>query len=1104
MTPVRWGQLEELYLAARALPPSERAALLERADSELRATVVAILAQEGVLGNRDAVQGDGAFLSRPAWEGRESLLKHDDPRQPEIPVSVGEQLGPYRIEQKIGQGGMGTVYRAIDTRLDRKVALKLLRCIDGDPQHAIRFEREARAASALNHPNIVSIFDIGLAEPGRFIVMEYVAGRTLREMLKQGLLPDSLVELGGQMARALSAAHAAGITHRDIKPENLMVRDDGYVKIVDFGLATLIREKWAGASLIQTGLTQTATTLPGPIFGTPRYMSPEQARGERPEAPSDIFSLGLVFYEIATGRCPFGAASTPEVLQAIVTQNPERPSHWNPAITPAHDQLILAMLRKNPSERPSASAVETTLAASRAIHSARRESNLPVPRTVFIGRDQERAAIRALLLNPAVQALTLTGPGGTGKTRLALKCVEDVLGSFPGGAYFVDLAVLTEPRLVISAIAKALNVRELPGHDVTSLVRQHLATLEAPLLILDNFEHLMDAAPSVVDLLESSARLKIIATSRLALRVYGEQEFPVLPLPLPPSGPSLSPEDTMAFASVVLFVTRASAVRPDFRVTPENAFAIAEICRRLDGLPLAIELAAARVKILPPASLLARLEKRLQLLTSGARDLPARQQTLRRTIDWSYDLLEPAERKLFARLAVFGGGCTFEAAEAVCNTREDLELDLFDGMSSLVGKSLIRQQSGDDAEPRFSMLETIREYARERLQERGELAATEHAHAAYFLVLAEEDVGVLHPGQQQAWLRSSVLEHDNFRGAARSLIHAGNAAWALRLGAALLWFWEQQEYFTEGRDLLDTILRMPGTEDPTRLRARLAYSAGTLEYRLRNTSSSENWHGEALRIFRDLEDCPGIAATLIALSMNARRDRRFEEARAMLEEAARLWRQAGDDISADNALSNLGMIAQDQGDYQGAGAIFEQLVVRFRAGGNLMGVASAMSCLGDVAAAQKDYVPARARYQQSLELFRQLDDRAGAARVLVDLGNLMRDCCDYEAARVLYLKSLQESVAVGRRSSIARTLTAMAECAVCQGRHVRGLKLAGAAAAIWRTVGAEGESAEQTAIQRVLETTASKLDLPQHSQAWTAGRAMNTPQVAMYAFGETD
>src|ERR1700733_10388201 len=830
MTPERWGQLEELYLAARALPPSERAALLERADPELRATVASILAQEGlaqegVLEKGGAPGEGGEFLVRPAWECRDSLLKSDDPLRMEqkldgrvrTVVAPGTQLGPYRIEAQIGAGGMGQVYLAIDTRLERKVALKLLPEAGSDPEVVHRFEREARAASALNHPNIATVYDIGVGDQGRFIVMEYVAGRTLRDLLKAGPLLDSVAELGGQMARALSAAHDAGITHRDIKPENLMVRDDGSVKIVDFGLARLRRVEPTAETVFQS-IAET-----GLLVGTPRYMSPEQARGESPGPPSDVFSLGLVFYEMVVGRSPFAASTVRETLHAISTQDPERPSRWNPAISPALDQLILTMLRRDPSGRPSAAAVESALAASGANDSASRETNLPVQRTAFIGRDEERAAIKAQLLNPAVRTLTLTGPGGTGKTRLALQCVQDVLGNFPGGAYFVDLAPLAEPKLVISAIANALNVRESPGHDLTGMVRQHLSTLGASLLILDNFEHLMDAASSVVALLGSSAKLKVVVTSRLVLRIYGEHEFPVLPLPLPSNAPVPSPERLLDFASVELFVQRASAVRPGFSVTPENASAIVEICRRLDGLPLAIELAAARVKILPPASLLARIESRLQLLTSGARDLPARQQTLRRTIDWSYDLLEPAERKLFARLAVFAGGCTLEAAEAVCNTHEDLELDLFECMSSLGDKALLRQLSDNEAEPRFSMLETIREYARERLKESGELTTTEHAHAAYFLVLAEEDVGILRPDQQQSWYRRSDLERDNFRAAVRSLLSSGNAEWALRLGAALLWFWEQQEYFTEGRDLLETILRMPGAGARTALRARVAY-----------------------------------------------------------------------------------------------------------------------------------------------------------------------------------------------------------------------------------------------------------------------------------------
>ena len=322
MNPDRWRQIEDLYYAAQDCTPDQRATLLASADPEIRALVVRML----------ELPADGQFLDRPIdfWPSEPGTAT----------LAAGAQLGPYRIEALIGAGGMGTVYRAIDTRLERKVALKLLLSVDADPQLVARFEQEARAASALNHPNIVVVHDVGAADQGRFIVMEYIAGRTLRDMLKQGPLLDSLVELGSQMARALSAAHDAGITHRDIKPENLMIREDGYLKIVDFGLARLLRVERTGEGLFQTN------ARPGLIFGTPRYMSPEQVRGENPGPPSDVFSFGLVLYEMATGRSPFSATSALEMLYAIVTQHPERPSRWNPAITPMHEQLILTMLRR--------------------------------------------------------------------------------------------------------------------------------------------------------------------------------------------------------------------------------------------------------------------------------------------------------------------------------------------------------------------------------------------------------------------------------------------------------------------------------------------------------------------------------------------------------------------------------------------------------------------------------------------------------------------------------------------------------------------------------------------------------------------------------------
>jgi predicted ATPase/serine/threonine protein kinase len=1098
MAPERRAIVKKVLAAALERPPEERKVYLDQActDTDLRHEVESLLAEED-----DDMERCATKPAAQPLVGGEALNETTETAAAKSDLQAGSCMGHYEVLSLLGAGGMGQVYLARDTRLGRNVALKLLPPSSaGDPQRVGRFAREARAASALNHPNIVTVFDIGVSEDGHYIVMEYVAGKTLRNMMREGSLLDALPQIGVQIAKALSAAHGAGIAHRDIKPENVMVRQDGYVKILDFGLARLLQGGTENGKLFQS------RSEIGTLLGTPHYMSPEQARREPAGPPSDVFSLGVLFYEMATGRRPFVAESLSGILDAIISKVPEPPSRWNPALDRNLERLILSMLRKEASERPSAVEVATAIPAI-GTRPASSESGLPIQRTPFIGRHQELASIRMLLGNPTVRLLTLTGPGGTGKTRLALEAAQQVRANFPGDVCFADLAPLTEARLVISAIAKAANVREVASRDLADLVCERFGAAAPALLILDNFEHLPEAASLVAHLLESCPSLKILITSRLPLRVYGEQEFPVPPLPLPVAGSSAVPERLADFPSVELFVRRASAVRPDFRLTAETAGAVAEICRRLDGLPLAIELAAARVKLLSPRGLLARIESRLELLTGGARDLPERQQTLRRTIDWSYEMLEPAERKLFARLSVFSGGCTLEAAEAVANTREDLELDVFDGVASLVDKSLLQRLGGDADEPRFSMLETIREYARERLRESGERAATEQAHAAYFVVLAEEtDVEQIPARQEDGWLRRNALEQDNFRAALRNLLCSDNAEWALRLGASLLWFWEQHERFTEGLETLVAILGMPGAQEQTALRARVAHSAGLLAFRIGDSQSSEKWHCEALEIFRRLNDRRGIAISLNALAMNAGSEERFQKARAMVEESAQLWREAGDDAAADRALSNVALIAKNQGDYEGARAIFEVLAERFRASGDLEGAASAISCLGDVAAAQRDAVLARNRYEESLALFRRLNDRGSVARVLLDLGSLTRDCNDHEAARALYLESLQEWVRIGRRTGIARTLAALASCAVCRERYTRASKLAAAAASLWKAVGTERGrmQADQNAIQRVWDTTLSRMPAAQHSQAWAAGQKLSVEQAIQYAFGETD
>jgi len=387
---------------------------------------------------------------------------------------------------------------------------------------------------------------------------------------------------------------------------------------------------------------------------------------------------------------------------------------------------------------------------------------------------------------------------------------SELLHRFQKRVYFVALASITDPGMVSMAIAESLGIHQAGGRPVMDLLKDYLREDDASpvLLLLDNFEHILSASSLVIELLECSTSLKVMVTSRAALRVYGEHEFPVLPLPLPDSQQMHSLEALLGNPAVALFSQRAAAVKPDFTITAENAPTIGAICSRVDGLPLAIELAAARVKVLPPSAMLARLESRLELLTAGPRNVPERQQTLRKTIDWSYDLLNESEQKLLRRLGVFVGGCTLEAAEAVCNTRSDLGAEIFNVMSSLVDKSLVQQTEQSGNEPRFGMLETIREYCLERLSDSGEEPAARRAHAAYCLVLAEEGNPDLPETERGGWLARCDIEHDNFRAALDWLFPSAEVEWSFRLCGALFRFWEMREHLAEGRARLESLLPM--------------------------------------------------------------------------------------------------------------------------------------------------------------------------------------------------------------------------------------------------------------------------------------------------------
>jgi predicted ATPase len=946
------------------------------------------------------------------------------------------------------------------------------------------------------------------------------------------------LEVAVQAAGALAAAHQAGIVHRDIKPENLMVRPDGYVKVLDFGLAKLVEPTTPSEHQTVSDLTTEA----GMVLGTVHYMSPEQALGQQVDARTDLFSLGVVLYELASGARPFEGQSVTAIVDAILHKTPVPARQLSPESPAELDRILEKALEKDPEVRYQKAAdlqaelkrlqrdlesarlvvqppAEQTLPSVALTHDLEpveltvnpRPLPLPAPRTPLIGREQELAAVKQLLLSGQGRLVTLTGAGGSGKTRLALQVAAELAEQFPGGVYFVELASITDPDTVLFTVAQVLGVRQTGGRPLAEALAEHvrLAVVSPTLLLLDNFEQVLAAAPLVTKLLDACAPLKMLVTSRAVLHVYGEQEYPVAPLAVP--DPKCLPpvEELSQNPAVMLFVQRAAAVNPAFALTADNARAVAEICARLDGLPLAIELAAPRVKMLPPAAMLARLESRLDLLTSQARDLPARQRALRTTIEWSHGLLSVAEQKLFRRLSVFAAGCSLEGAEAVCDTRVDLEIDLLDGMSSLLDKSLLRQVETQQSEPRFMMLETLREYGLERLAASGEEEATRRAHAAYCLVLAEEGNRQLTTAESEEWLALCDAEHDNFRAALNWLVDCKNAEWALRLGMALFWFWESREHLAEGRERLEAILKIQTPVPLTKERGQAAARAltlakcrcyaATLAACQGDLDSATQVFQECLEICRELGDRKGMIATLRGLGMNSSFHGDWAAARSWFEQGLHACRELGDPPETASALSNLADVANAQGEDALARSLLEEALSIFHELGNGVGVAWSFNHLGDMARDRGDLAEARRFYQEGADSFGKVGDRWGLARSLADLGYLACQQDDPATAHSFFGQALRIFLDLRHQRGIAKVLEGFAFLAAQQHNAERALTLAGAAASLRQTMQAPPRPGEQTKLDQALQSAWQHKDPEPAQAAWTAGRNMRLEQAVQYA-----
>jgi predicted ATPase/class 3 adenylate cyclase len=688
-------------------------------------------------------------------------------------------------------------------------------------------------------------------------------------------------------------------------------------------------------------------------------------------------------------------------------------------------------------------------------------NNLPRQLTSFIGREREILEVKRLLSTTSL--LTLTGPGGCGKTRLALQVAADLIDAYADGVWLVELAGLMEPALVLHTLASTLGVREGPGRELLSVLRQYLESREV-LLVLDNCEHVVAACAETAEaLIRSCPGLRILVTSREPLGVGGETVWRVPSLSVPETGGPAPVEGLVRYEAVRLFIERAMAVQPAFTLTPQNTAAVAAVCRQLDGLPLAIELAAARMRALSAGQIAERLDKRFSLLTGGSRTVLPRQQTLRGALDWSHDLLSQNERALLRRLSVFAGGCTLEAAEAVCSDGSLATEEILDLLTQLVSKSLVLADA-QDAVVRYRLLETVREYARDRLVESGDATNVQDRHLAWYLHLVEQAEPELTGPEQRTWLDRLETEHDNLRAMLEwSKVDDGSADAGLRAATALWHFWNVHGHFSEGRAWLETMLSR-NLEAPAAVRAKALTGAGLLAHRQGDYDGAIKLCTEGLSRFRDLGDLSGMA----------------------------------------QALYMVGIATLAQGDYETAKRLFQESLQLSGQTGNKRRMAIALNSIGEVARCQGDYAAARTAYEDSLALKREVGDRSGITVSVGNLGHVALHQGDCRAAAVLFKEALTGARELAHKVGIAEYLAGLGGVAAAEGRCARGARLLAAADSLLSLLGALLEPSDRLEYERSVAAARTGLSDEVFRTAWDEGRVMGLDQAIRYALQDAD
>ncbi|HEX2572739.1 MAG TPA: protein kinase [Polyangia bacterium] len=1233
------------------------------------------------------------------------------PRSQPDPL-VGTTLGHFRIMELLGRGGMGVVYRAVDERLQRIVALKVLPPhFAADADRRERFLREARNAAAVSHPNIATVHEVGEDQGQIYIAMEFVEGQTLRHKIDGDLPLAGVLGLAVQIARGLARAHEKGVLHRDLKPDNVMVGSDGEVKLLDFGLAKRVLDAGesprgaqggdgeevpqrtpmdGGATVIRPGPRAMAgswsgadgsVTNAGLIMGTPGYMSPEQALGNEVDHRADIFSLGVVLYEMVAGDRPF-AGSPMEELAAMTREIPKPPSTWNKAAPPELDRLILRCLKRRPEDRygsvrdlcseleriagaaelpvrssdgaasgltaaaagpvvastlssarppalPSSvagatavrlpsgrvtllladiagstrileelgdrypetlaryhellqravaasggcvvditgdsllgafaaagQAVLAAIATQRALHAepwpggvmprvrmglhtgeprvmndryvgldvhrvarigaaahggqvllsaatwevvkreelpgaevkdlglhrlkdlrypehlfelsiagvpsypapiytlTNRPNNLPEQPTAFVGREAQLEDVLGLLRQGDTRMVTLTGPGGTGKTRLSIEVARALLGEFPAGVLQVQLASIIDPALVPASLAQTLGVPEAPGKSMLESLKSYVDAKRL-LLLLDNFEQVVAAAPAIAELLGHCPGLKLLVTSREPLKIRFEREYPVPPLMLPRADAPPNVESLAACESARLFIARVRDVRPEFQVTQGNAALVASICARLDGLPLAIELAASRMKMLTLQSLHERLGDRLGFLKGGPRDLDERHQTLRAAIDWSYNLLDEPGKVLLRRVAVFVGGFAIESAEEVCGFGAAGRFDVFDELASLTDKSLLTRGEVD-GEPRIGLLETIREYALAQLRGTPDYEVVRARHAAHMVALVEGLAPGIMGREQRRYVGRMVTETDNIRAALGWALEQASAETTSRLLGNLLWFWIMQGRMTEGRAWAARAVAQAQALGQTRTRE----------------------HAVALHV-----------AAWLAVSSGD-----FAAAHRFGEESMAIWRALGRAVEGAHTQIAWGLTSAAAGRIPEGPELVAEARDLCRGNGDAFGAALALNVLGEMYRAMGDYDAARASYEEALGLLQTIDDIVFHGFVTLNLVHCYLHGGDWRTAARMLVEPLTLGQEFNYPIHTIYSLASMACVAVLRGLHAEGLRLFGAFDALNRSLGAVVQPADQVTFERYLAVARAALPPGEAEAAWQQGARWSRDQ----------